>query len=235
MKKICVTNQKGGSGKTSLAVIMTMAIASKNYKVLAIDTDPQAGLTSFLDPAFDSRNGVYDLLIGDDFSIININRNGIKFDLIPADYRLDRIYASIDHLAFKRALKNFDYDYIVFDTPPTVQGISRAAAIISDMIFIPADMSRSTIKPTLYTIDALEEMEKKGKVILIGYKDPGKESKSFMAELSREFLEKLGERYLGTIPKNITIQKAVADLSYKWSEKNIEKILDPVLNLIGVR
>lgn len=233
MKKITILNQKGGAGKTSFSVLVTMALASKGYRVLAVDCDPQGGLTSFLDPTFDDRSGVYDLLVENNLNVIHVDRQGVSFDFLPADHRLDKIYATMDNFAFKRVLNDLDYDYIVFDTPPTVQGITRAAAFISDKIFIPADISRSTVKPTLYTIESLKEIEKKGKVVFIGFKEPKAESKTFLAELSREFISVVGKNYGGTIPRNATMQKAIADNIQKWTEKRKEKILNPILEMVG--
>jgi len=236
MQKICIINQKGGAGKTSFSILAAMAIASKDYKVLVVDCDPQAGLTNYLSPSEDVRLGIFDILLGrNDFNIVNVTRHDITFDLIPADHRLDKIYATLDPFAFEPVFEESTYDFIIFDTPPTVQGISRAAALVSDKIFIPADLSRGTIRPTLYTIEALKQIKKKGSVIFIGYKDPKDESKSFMSELSRDFMDKVKNSYAGTIAKNITMQKLVSDESYKWTVKKKEEVLNPILEIMGIK
>ncbi len=236
MKKLCIINQKGGSGKTSFSILTSMALASHGAKVLAVDCDPQAGLTNYLSPSEDVRLGVFDILIGStEFNLLNVVRGDFSFDLVPADHRLDKVYASLDPFAFETVFEKLDYDYVVFDTPPTVQGISRSAALVSDTIYVPADLSRGTIRPTLYTLDELKKLKKKGFVVFVGYKEPKEESKSFMNELSREFMQKVKNNYAGTIAKNITMQKSISDSSTKWTAKKKEDVLDPILKILKVK
>ena len=236
MQKICIVNQKGGSGKTSFSILVSMALASRGHKVLTIDCDPQAGLTNYLSPSEDVRLGIFDILLGrNDCNVLNITRGDIAFDMIPADHRLDKIYATLDPFAFETAFEGYNYDYIVFDTPPTVQGISRSAALVADRVYVPADLSRGTIRPTLYTLDALKQVKKKGKVVFIGYKEPKEESKSFMSELSREFMDKVKKNYAGTVSKNITMQKSVSVEGFKWTAKKKDEVLGPILGILGVK
>ncbi len=235
MKKICVINQKGGSGKTTFAILSCLALASVGKRVLAVDCDPQAGLTHYLSRNDDIRLGLFDIILGSkDYNIINVVRDSISFDFIPADHRLDKIYATMDPFSFETIFDELNYDYVVFDTPPTVQGISRAAAMASENVFVPADISRGTILPTLYTLDSLKQIKKKGKVVFVGYKEPKEESKSFIADISREFMERVKGSYAGTIPRNITMQKLISDDSLKWTQKKKEQLL-PILDIIGVK
>jgi chromosome partitioning protein len=228
---ITITNQKGGCGKTSTAVLLTLALATKGKSVLTVDCDPQGGLTAFILPEIEDGKNIFDLLMGDPVQPVRADRGGIAFDIIPADHRLDKIYATLPPFELKKAFKNMTYDYILFDTPPTVQGISRSAAIISDKIIIPADISRATIKPTLYTLDALKEIEKIGEAVLIG-KEPEEGKHGFLAETAHNFIKALDGHYLGTIQKSVTMQKAVSDTLQKWNPSKIEKILNPILDTV---
>ncbi len=233
MKKICITNQKGGSGKTSTAVLLTMGLAGSGNRVLCVDTDPQSGLSAFLVPERAAERSIYDMIMGDALEPIHINRGGIIFDLIPADYRLDKVAGTLSPYAIRDLFKSANYDIIVFDTPPTVQGISRAAALASDRIIIPVDISRASIGPTLYTIKALAEIEKSGNVYLIG-KDPGEEGRGFVAKTARAFIDALGDHYAGTITRSVSMQKIVSDMARSWSAEQVKKHLFPVLEALAV-
>ena len=232
MKIITISNQKGGAGKTSTTILITLGLAATGKKVLVVDCDPQAGLTSFLLPNHNDLKGIFDMLVGENISPIAIDRCGITFDLLPSDHRLDKVYATMSPYELAQ-FKKQPYDYVVFDTPPTVQGITRAASMIADQIIIPADISRATIKPTLYTIEALKEIKKKGKVLLIG-KEPEEATKGFIAETARAFIKALGSSYAGTIQKSVMMQKAVSDTTMTWTEAKKDKILNPVLKVANL-
>ncbi len=238
MKAITVLNQKGGCGKTSLSVLLSIALASTGKKVLAVDCDPQGGLTSFLDPSEDdTRPGMFEIISSGQKKIpdvvVHVDRRGIEVDLIPADFRLDNVAPTMDPFNLKRLFKAIKgYDYLIFDCPPTVQGISRAAAIVADKIYIPADIAAPTLGPTLYTLSSLTDLEKAGEVILIGYKEPKKENKGYMAELSRKFIEKLNGHYVGTVPKTITTARAIADPTSNWTQTKFDKILKPLIEIV---
>lgn len=240
MKYISILNQKGGSGKTSFSVLVVLAIASTGKRVLAVDCDPQYGLSAILSPTEKvERLGLFELLSGMakiDEVVIPVERDGMSFELIPSDYRLDSIVASLDPFALKRKFKSLKgYDYIVFDTPPTVQGISRAAAMISDSIYVPSDISIPSMGPTLYTLDSLKDIEKHGNVVLVGYREPKEENKGYIAKVSREFKKRLNGNFKGAIPRNVVTAKAIADPETKWTPKKRENILKPILDIMEIK
>ena len=201
--KIAITNQKGGSGKSTLTLLLAETLKTMG-SVLLIDCDPQGGITSLLNV---KGAGIFELLTGNMVGPIHVR----GLDIFPADHRLDKIAYTLPPFELQDII-HFDYDYILFDTPPTVQGISRACAICADKIIIPADISKTSLQPTLYTIEELKKSKKKGGVLLIG-KEPKPEAKGFHADLYREFYTAIQDNYVGTLPKSANAQKAACGLS----------------------
>ena len=240
MKVISILNQKGGTGKTSLTALVSLALATHGKKVLVVDCDPQGGITSFFSPYEDedtTRPGVYELLGGFkklEQVMIEVERGNAKITLIPADYRLDQIASSLDPYALKRKFKDLNgFDYLVFDNPPTVQGISRATCIMADKVYIPADISAATYGPTAYTINSLKDIDRAGAVVFIGYKEPKDETHGYMADLSRKFMTKFKDSYIGTIPKTSTHARIIADPTVKMTPNKVEQYFKPILKILG--
>ena len=83
-KTVVITNQKGGVGKTSTASAMVSGLASKGYKVLAIDLDPQGNLGFCLGAEIDNSPTVYDLMKGD-ISINEVIQISKGIHIIPSN------------------------------------------------------------------------------------------------------------------------------------------------------
>ncbi len=238
MIKYAIANQKGGSGKTTTTALLAKSLATHG-RVLLVDCDPQGGLTAIFHASGDA--GLFDILIGDDpeegvnYFRRSENPNDEKTGIwiIPADFRLDKIFLTIDPFALERALSGLGFDWMLFDTPPTVQGITRSAIIYSDLVVIPSELSETALGPTSYTVDVVKELQSKSTVVLSGLRefDEGKGGRA--PELSRAFIGKFGETIGATIPRNGTTASFAA-MDKKWTPKTIEDIAEPLIKAVGV-
>lgn len=110
-KIISVANQKGGSGKTNVAVNLTGTAIRHGYKGLLVDADPQATALKWI------TNAAEDALIK--IPVMGLAHAGSKIT--------QEIKKYVD-----------DYDFIVVDCPPAVDSpIPQAMLLISDLALVP--------------------------------------------------------------------------------------------------
>lgn len=145
---VAIVNQKGGVGKTTVAINLAASLAYLGKKTLLIDTDPICDATMGL--GFDRYNvgsSLYEALVDKaDISTI-IRKTGVKkLDFIPsspllagADVELATLYEKNRYSRLKEILKNTrrKYDYIVIDCPPGM-GLNVNVLNASDDVIIPS-------------------------------------------------------------------------------------------------
>ncbi|MDX2218887.1 MAG: AAA family ATPase [Burkholderiales bacterium] len=146
MSKIfAIANQKGGVGKTSVAVNLSASMAHYGKRVLLIDLDPQGNATtgSGIDKSSVS-NTVYEVLLGEasatdarvraegNYDVIAANRNlaGAEIEMIAIDRREYRLRDALDAV---RA----EYDFMVIDSPPALNMLTVNGFTAADSVIIP--------------------------------------------------------------------------------------------------
>ncbi|MEI6043982.1 MAG: AAA family ATPase [Chloroflexota bacterium] len=145
-KKIAVANQKGGVGKTTTTINLGAALAEKGYKVLLVDLDSQANLTTSLgiNPVRLTKS-VFNLLTSEatleeiiqTTSLANIQVLPGHIDLSAADRVLNDIGRE-RVLQKKLTSKSLDhYDFILFDCGPTLNITTINALTAADFLIIP--------------------------------------------------------------------------------------------------
>jgi chromosome partitioning protein len=143
---VAVANQKGGVGKTTTAINLAASIASRGYRVLLLDFDPQGNTSSGVGyPRDKVELTVYDALVGEvaledvirptDITTLFVapattDLVGAEIELISADHR-ERFLA--DALAPVAA----DYDYIIVDCPPSLGLLTLNALVAADGVVVP--------------------------------------------------------------------------------------------------
>lgn len=171
MEVITIGNNKGGVGKTMQCYQLACYLANKGHKVLVIDLDSQANLSSTFGVQI-NRTLVPEWLIGDvPFADIVVQpEGGEKFykniTLIPASRHLANLAKLLimsegeirkdagrkERLLRKRLEEaNLDVDYVVIDTPPMLGDELIMSLVASNRVFIPTQAQD-------YSIDGLEEL-----------------------------------------------------------------------------
>ena len=157
MRSIALMNQKGGVGKTTTAVHLASFLRNLDRKVLVVDIDPQANLTSWLlGPDSEGLEATVAELLqgGATLKEVIVPSLIAGIDLVPADLRLsgaERALAgeigaetilknSIDaaELAPCEEDRSFDlYDYVLIDCPPSIGMLTVNALSAVTEILIP--------------------------------------------------------------------------------------------------
>ena len=142
-KIIAVANQKGGVGKTTTTVTIGHALAYKGYSVLLLDLDSQGHCSIYLGLAPLSK--VYDLLTGTlpaEQCVVSTGRPGLS--LIPGDGRTAEAKLVLAGRTFREeavrdelAPLTHSFDFIIIDTPPSLDLLYQSALIAATYVLIP--------------------------------------------------------------------------------------------------
>jgi len=166
MKRV-IFNQKGGVGKSTIAVNLASIAAHKNKKTLLIDMDPQCNSSRYLlgDAAAEATPSMMDFFKGSlEYQFFPKPENSFvhatRFDnlfLIPSHRDIGELQSKLEsrHKIYKLrdALKNLsrEFDEIIIDTPSAYNFFTQSALIAADVCLIPFDCD-DFARQALYTL-----------------------------------------------------------------------------------
>ena len=146
---IAIANQKGGVGKTTTTSNLASTLARSGSRLLVIDCDPQSNLTASFGVERVMDATLADALLNRDAELPRYRVNdpaGGTVDVVPASPELARVETSLQtKLGRELRLREHvlrvdkDYDYILFDTPPSLSVLTINALVAAEWVIIPTE------------------------------------------------------------------------------------------------
>ena len=171
-KIIALFNQAGGVAKTTVTQNLGYHLSLRQHRVLLIDIDPQASLTSFMgfEPA-DLDQTIYTALVPEDNQsedFLPIHQAVHGMDLVPSNILLanaeqELIFAELRELKLQQVLAPVqqEYDYILIDCPPSLGILSQISLVAADYVLVPIQCQFKALKGTDSLLNTIARVRKR--------------------------------------------------------------------------
>lgn len=218
---ICITNQKGGVGKTTTAVNLGYFLAKDKFKTLIVDFDPQGNATSGL--------GVNKAKLKSTMTEVITGKASLKDTIVetksknlwiaPTTPELANAEVEIANAKGKFAkLKNAidsvgkEYDYVIIDSPPSLSLLTVNGMIAANYLLLPVQTEFYALEGVAQLLDSMKLVKKamNPNLKLLGvlatmYDKRTSLSVEVLAEVKRYFKDKV---FNTAIPRNVRVAEA---------------------------
>jgi chromosome partitioning protein len=127
---IAVVSQKGGVGKSTVAVCVACELLARGRRVLLVDADPQLTTTTWHDVAVEGGHVTP--------SVVSMTGTTLH-----QPHQLPQLAAG--------------YDHIVIDTPPRLGAVLKSALMVCDLALLPCGPTAPDAWAMAETLDVIEE------------------------------------------------------------------------------
>lgn len=221
-KVIALANQKGGVGKTTTAVNLAACLAECRKNVLLIDLDPQANATSSVGLGKEEGASIYAALLGeaDARTLIKPTETN-KLHIIPAELDLAGCEVAIarrdNYLhclkdALRPVVEQDEYDYILFDCPPSIGILFMNALYAADAVMIPIQAEYLALEGLSVMLDLVNQVRAAGNpalaiegIIMTMFDVRTNLAQQVVEEVARHFGEQV---YRTIIPRSVRLSEA---------------------------
>lgn len=172
MKTIALINQKGGVGKTTLAVTLAAGLAVAGKRVVLVDTDPQGNVAKWF--GMPEEAGIYDLLIKEQpvgrlLRLVPAEKwspsaaPGGALAILPGNGRTTTagVALAVDRAPSDVLRKRLEplarsgIDFCILDTSPTVTELMLNVFVASDFCIIPTEPAMLSVNGVTKTADRI--------------------------------------------------------------------------------
>ena len=167
---VALTGQKGGVGKSTLAICVAAELLGRRRKVLLVDADPQGTVRTWGEVAAEAGQPMP--------SIVSMGSTMHRPEQLP----------TVGH----------GYDDVVIDCPPRHGDIQRSALMVADMAILPCGPSSADAWALGASIDLVNEARALRPELEVRILITRKQGRTALGRSAREELEKSGIELLKT-------------------------------------
>ena len=161
---LVIASHKGGTGKTTTAVTVGHRLAQAGQRVLLVDLDAQGNLSEYL--GLEPGPGIHRLLKDrEPLAEVVISSGRERLDVVPGNYKTAETAKELVgqmglDTRLKRALDGSPYDWILFDTAPSLGLLQAMAFAAADWLLVPTELTFASGRGVAYvlrTVAALKQ------------------------------------------------------------------------------
>ena len=157
-KTLAIAQQKGGAGKTTIAIQLGVAWAQQGFRVAMLDVDPQGSMVAW-----------YGLR----------KESVVESSLMAVDVQGWKLSNEIDRL-------KHDFDVLLIDTPPHAETDARVAVRAADLTLVPIQPSPMDLWATKPTLDLAKREKSRALLVLNRLPSRGKLADLIRAKIDTE-------------------------------------------------
>jgi len=218
-KTYVFVNQKGGVGKTTSALNIGAYLAQEGKKVLLVDFDSQANLSSGVG-ARPPKPGIYELLAGAVTVDQAIRKTAVtRLDIIPSSIELAAAAVELigqegRYLFLKKALAPVKdrYDFILMDCPPSLGVLTLNGMAAADDALIPMQCEYFAMEGLTHLLSAIQKIQRGlnkslgiGGIFFTMYDPRTRLAQDVVKQVSAYFKNKV---FATIIPRNVRLSEA---------------------------
>lgn len=213
---LCIANQKGGVGKTTTAINLAECLSRANRRTLLLDIDPQCNATSGFGFAPLDKDSHPFFIHNEPWNVASVVEPG-RLSVLPGSRSLAQAdsnnqFSNFDKVSYQLRQLMQDYEYVLFDCPPSLGWLTRLALEVCTEVFIPIQCEYYAMEGLSQMVDAIRQLQSKsskspsiGGIVLTMF-DP---SVQLAKDVSEEVIRYFGDQVYSTfIPRDTVLAEA---------------------------